>query len=289
MSSEGENWGSLPWSCRGKLDFYGGGSFAAPAANDFLDGQKATKEPPGGGRNRQKRLRRSCLHAARPLEPPLRGTRTWEVEQNFRRAKSERPSAVPSGPLSPGLAKIVAAAAPQPRLTLPNQRPRRGFRRRGGVLTRPPVGIWIAVQESILIRHGFAVPPYPFCPFGTFPPDRGNRPSPLGEGLRSGALAQHTQAQSENRTSSKFGPPRPQWGRKKTQASTPNFARRNHSSTSQESAPVKRGPGKGEYERGALILSRPRGRFAFFFATEKEGRRPQAAKSSAQKALLYRR
>ena len=30
-------------------------------------------------------------------------------------------------------------------------------------------------------------PPYPFCPFGTFPPDRGNRPSPLrGEGLRAG-------------------------------------------------------------------------------------------------------
>ena len=91
--------------------------------------------------------------------------------------------------------------------------------------------------------------PYPFCPFGTFPPDRGDRPSPLGEGLRSGALAQHTQAQSENRTSSKFGPPRPQWGRKKTQASTPNFARRNHSGTSQESAPVKRGPGKGESKR----------------------------------------
>ena len=52
-----------------------------------------------------------------------------------------------------------------------------------GALTRPLVGIWIAVQESTLIRHGFAEPPYPFCPFGTFPPDRGNRPSPLeGEG-----------------------------------------------------------------------------------------------------------
>ena len=30
-----------------------------------------------------------------------------------------------------------------------------------GALTRPPVGIWIAVQESTLIRHGFAVPPTP--------------------------------------------------------------------------------------------------------------------------------
>ena len=52
--------------------FYGG-IFAAPAANDLLDGQKATKEPPGGGRNRQKRLRRSCLHAARPLDPRYGG------------------------------------------------------------------------------------------------------------------------------------------------------------------------------------------------------------------------
>ena len=31
------------------------GSFAAPAASDFLDGQKVTKEPLGGGRNRQDR------------------------------------------------------------------------------------------------------------------------------------------------------------------------------------------------------------------------------------------
>ena len=159
--------------------FYGG-SFAAPAASDFLDGQKVTKEPPGGGRNRQKRLRRSCLHVALPLEPPLRETRTCEVEQNFRRAKSERLSAVPSGPLGPGYAKIAAAAAPQPRLALPNQRLRRGFRRRGGC-PHPPARWKIAVQESTLIRHGFAVP---LCPFGTFPPDRGSRPSPLeGEGL----------------------------------------------------------------------------------------------------------
>ena len=65
------------------------GSFAAPAASDFLDDQKVTKEPLGGGRNRQKRLRRPCLHAARPLGPPLRGTHICKVKQNFRRAKSE--------------------------------------------------------------------------------------------------------------------------------------------------------------------------------------------------------
>ena len=38
-----------------------------------------------------------------------------------------------------------------------------------GALTRPPVGIWIAVQENTLIRHGFAVPPTPFVPSGHFP------------------------------------------------------------------------------------------------------------------------
>ena len=39
----------------------------------------------------------------------------------------------------------------------------------------------VSENETVsLIRHGFAVPPYPFCPCGTFPPDRGNRPSPRG-------------------------------------------------------------------------------------------------------------
>ena len=50
-----------------------GEDFAAPAASDFLDGQKVTKDPLGGGRNRQKRLRRPCLHAARPLGPRYGG------------------------------------------------------------------------------------------------------------------------------------------------------------------------------------------------------------------------
>ena len=59
------------------------GSFAAPAASDFLDDQKVTKEPLGGGRNRQKRLRRPCLHAARPLEPPLRGDAYLSREAEF--------------------------------------------------------------------------------------------------------------------------------------------------------------------------------------------------------------
>ena len=43
------------------------------AASDFLDAQKVTKKAPGGGRNRRFG-NASRLHAARPLEPPLRGS-----------------------------------------------------------------------------------------------------------------------------------------------------------------------------------------------------------------------
>ena len=44
--------------------------------------------------------------------------------------------------------------------------------------------------------------------------------------------------------------------------------------------PKARGDREGEYEREALILSRPRWRFAYFAAMGKVGRRPQAAKIS---------
>ena len=63
-------------------------SFAAPAASSFLHGQKGTKEPPRGGRNRQKRRCRPCLHAAHPLDPHYGGYPLGQAEY-FRRAKSE--------------------------------------------------------------------------------------------------------------------------------------------------------------------------------------------------------
>ena len=47
--------------------------------------------------------------------------------------------------------------------------------------------------------------------------------------------------------------------------------------------PRKWGPGKGEYEHEVLIWSRSRGRFAYFAAMGKVGRRPQAAKSPCKK------
>ena len=96
-------------------------------------------------------------------------------------------------------------------------------------------------QEVTLIRP-FG-PPDPFCPSGTFPPDRGNRPSPLeGEGLRAadsrpykgnrnliphpsratarvaptaypapGVLVRQSQAQNWNRTNCNFCKPRALW------------------------------------------------------------------------------
>ena len=41
-----------------------------------------------------------------------------------------------------------------------------------------------------------------------------------------------------------FAHPGPQWGRKKAQAITPDFARRNHGSTNQEGVPRKKGSGE---------------------------------------------
>ena len=49
-------------------------------ASDFLDAQKVTKKALGGGRNRRFG-RASRLHAARPLEPPLRGVIPWDGQK----------------------------------------------------------------------------------------------------------------------------------------------------------------------------------------------------------------
>ena len=61
-------------------------------------------------------------------------------------------SAIQSGPLGPGYAKIVAAAAPQLRLALPNQRSRCGSRRRGDPCGRPIAfpfrGGWLAAGQT---------------------------------------------------------------------------------------------------------------------------------------------
>ena len=53
-----------------------------------------------------------------------------------------------------------------------------------------------------------------------------------------------------------------------------------------EMAQRARGGREGEYEREALILSRPRGRFGYFAAMGKVTRRPQAAESPCEKVFL---
>ena len=107
-----------------------------------------------------------------------------------------------------------------------------------------------------------------------------------------------------DRTRPNFCKPRAQWpGRNRTQALL--ILRAGTSAlTNQERVPVMGSgadsPCQGEmarraregraseYERGALILSEPRGRFAFFFAMEKEGRRPGHGPVE-QKSYLWRR
>ena len=57
-------------------------------------------------------------------------------------------------------------------------------RRRGRSQTGPRAFARGARIQDVSLIRPFG-PPYPFCPSGTFPPDRGNRPSPWkGEGLR---------------------------------------------------------------------------------------------------------
>ena len=55
-----------------------------------------------------------------------------------------------------------------------------------------------------------------------------------------------------------------------------------------EMARRARGGRESDYEHEVLIWSRPRGRFAFFFAMEKEGRRPRLGPLE-EKSYLWRR
>ena len=94
------------------------------AASSFAHGGKGTKTPPG-----TRPMGYGCAYAPpRPIgrfpRTPLRGTPYREVQQGFRRAKSEWLSAIPPGLLGPGFAKIAAGAAQELRLALPSQRSR---------------------------------------------------------------------------------------------------------------------------------------------------------------------
>ena len=122
--------------------------------------------------------------------------------------------------------------------------------------------------------------PCPPTPFGLrpFPPDRGNRPSPLeGEGylyrerwLRK-LRRKHGTAPKANFANA--GPSGPAGVQTRTQ-----ILRAGNYLPTQRDNPRKRGPGKGDYEHEVLIWSRPRRRFGDFAAAGKVTRRPQAAK-----------
>ena len=86
-------------------------------------------------------------------------------------------------------------------------------------------------------------------------------------------LVRKTQAQVWNRAGGKFCKLRAQWPGGDSDQSL-RFCAPEILQNPSRMRPPQRGPGKGDYEHEVLIWSRPRGRFAFFFAMEKEGRRP---------------
>ena len=85
-----------------------------------------------------------------------------------------------------------------------------------------------------------------------------------------------------NRTNSNFPKTQGPVARKKAQKATQILRAGNFLSGSRGNS-RNRGPEKGDYEHEVLIRSRPRGRFAYFAAMGKVGRRPQAAKSPVRK------
>ena len=86
------------------------------AASYFAHGGKVTKTPPGTAQDGH------FVSIFAFPRTPLRGTRTCQVLQYFRRAKFEWLSAIPAGPPGPGSAKFAAGAVPLPRLALPSKR-----------------------------------------------------------------------------------------------------------------------------------------------------------------------
>ena len=161
--------------------------------------------------------------------------------------------------------------------------------RRGRSQTGPGAALGRSPHPSGLT----ASPPTPFG-LQPFPPDRGNRPSPKGEGLRATARVAPTQETNRERWFGKprrksgtaptpiFHKPRAQWpGRNRTQALL--ILRAGNVLPTPRGNPRKWGPGKGDYEHEVLIWSRPRRRFGDFAAVGKVTRRPQAAKPPCKK------
>ena len=112
-----------------------------------------------------------------------------------------------------------------------------------GALTRPPVGIWIAVQEAPSSVTASPCPPTPFVPLGHFPLI-GGIVLPPGGRFEIGGVGSANPGASVNRSKIKFCILRAQWpGRKRRQALLILRAGIMAVQT-RRASPVKRGPGK---------------------------------------------
>ena len=103
------------------------------AASSFASGGKGTKTPPGDGSGWTLRV-----HIRLSPDPITGDALLFDVAE-FPARKNGVASALPSGPLGPGFAKIAAGAVQKLRLGFPNQRSRCWIRRRGGY--QPPASL----------------------------------------------------------------------------------------------------------------------------------------------------
>ena len=155
----------------------------------FCTGRKEPKSRQGVGAIGRNGVAAPASMPPTPWTPVYGGYPLGQAE-HFRRAKSEWLSAISSGPLGPGFAKIAAAAVPRLRLTLPSQRSRSVFRRRGGT-PGPPVAV--GYDKCRARRPGAPSSGYPqrlrlFCRGGACPSRRPPEPH-LSPNTPKGALS----------------------------------------------------------------------------------------------------
>ena len=134
------------------------------AASSFASGGKGTKTPPGDGSGWTLRV-----HIRLSPDPITGDALLFDVAE-FPARKNGVASALPSGPLGPGFAKIAAGAVQKLRLGFPNQRSRCWIRRRGGPCGRPR---WIRNQLSVLFVGAAISRPQAFPLQGGRCPQRG--------------------------------------------------------------------------------------------------------------------
>ena len=137
-----------------------------PAGGEFLCPRRQRNQNAAGGRLR---MDTSCPYSPYPRSPITGDALLFDVAE-FPARKNGVASALPSGPLGPGFAKIAADAVQKLRLGFPNQRSRCWIRRRGGPCGRPR---WIRNQLSVLFVGAAVSRPQAFPLQGGRCPRRG--------------------------------------------------------------------------------------------------------------------